>query len=141
MKLNVFKVFRDRQITNKMLNNKSGIRILRSRNIGPNRIINIRKYDKYINSEIKLSIHKFLNKPNIVMFPNMSYYPRACFLPKNSLANGSIALLTSNESLTQNDLLFYSTNDFRKYFQIVMNFSTRTININSCTAFFIGIKK
>ena len=31
---------------------------------------------------------------NVILVPNLSYAPRACFLPQNTIANGSVALLT-----------------------------------------------
>lgn len=47
---NVFKVFRDRQITNELLSPKGEIRVLKSRNISDDgkKVLDIEGYDAYI---------------------------------------------------------------------------------------------
>lgn len=95
LEFGIFQSFRDRQITNKILTQERGeYRVLKSRNIGNNEIVNIENYDTYINDIQNLSVSKFLNQEKVVMVPNLTYYPRATFLPKNSITDGSVALLT-----------------------------------------------
>ncbi|MDA1470303.1 hypothetical protein OGZ02_16150 [Brachyspira hyodysenteriae] len=48
MEFKVFNVFRDRQITKKILKDNGKYRVLKSRNIINNGIIDIPKYDKFI---------------------------------------------------------------------------------------------
>ena len=50
MEFNVFKAYRDRVITKAITKSKGKIRVLKSRNIGNNEIINIPEYDSYIDN-------------------------------------------------------------------------------------------
>lgn len=85
MHFNVFKAYRDRFITKSITKPEGKIRVLKSRNIGDNQIINITDYDSYIDSIKDLDVAKFLNKKNCVLIPNLTYHPRACFLPEGAL--------------------------------------------------------
>ena len=142
MKLNVFDFFRDRQITNKYLEEEGKYRILKSKNILDNgNIININGYDKYVDDIKQFSASKFLNSEAIIM-PNFTYNTRASILPKNTIPNGSIAILIpkDKEELKDIDLNLYATQDFRKYYGIVKNKSKFTINIDASSIYYIGIK-
>ena len=144
MHLGVFDEFRDRQITNKILKDSGRIRVLKSRNIGSNEIINIEGYDKYIDDIEDLAVKKYLNCENAVLFPNLSYYPRACFLPKNCIADGSVAILTpkfDNIRITPKELEYLASEEFTKFYRIARNYGTRSLNIDSNSVYFIGIKK
>ena len=143
IKLNVFDFFRDRQITNKYLKKTGKYRILKSKNILDNgEIINIKGYDKYINNIENFNAKKYLNSASVIM-PNFTYNTRATILPKNTIPNGSIAILVpKNEEIIKNiDLSLYSTKDFRNYYGIVKNKSKFTINIDSSSIYYIGVKK
>ena len=74
--------------------------------------------------------------------PNFTYNTRATFLPKNTIPNGSIAILLpkDNKILENIDLSLYSTQDFRDYYGIVKNKSKFTINIDSSSIYYIGVK-
>lgn len=142
MKLNVFDFFRDRQITNKYLKENGKYRVLKSKNILDNgEIINIKGYDKYINNIENFNASKFLNSAAIIM-PNFTYNTRATILPQNTIPNGSIAvLLPKNDEILKNiDLNLYSTQEFRDYYGIVKNKSKFTINIDSSSIYYIGVK-
>lgn len=144
MELGVFKAFRDRQILNSMLSANGKYRVLKSRNIGSNRIIDIQGYDSYITDLNNLFVSAYLNKAQVVLIPNLSYAPRACFLPPNTIANGSVALLTlKNKSynLTEQDLGLYATNEFTLYYRIARNYGTRSLNIDNNSVFFFGIRR
>lgn len=142
IKLNVFDFFRDRQITNKYLKENGKYRILKSKNIlDDGEIINIKGYDKYVNNIENFNAKKYLNSAAVIM-PNFTYNTRATILPKDTIPNGSIAiLLPKNEEILNNiDLSLYSTQDFRKYYGIVKNKSKFTINIDSSSIYYIGVK-
>ena len=144
MELGVFEAFRDRQIVNSMLSANGKYRVLKSRNIGSNRIIDIQGYDSYITDLNNLFVSAYLNKAQVVLIPNLSYAPRACFLPPNTIANGSVALLTlKNKSynLTEQDLGLYATNEFTLYYRIARNYGTRSLNIDNNSVFFFGIRR
>lgn len=144
MEMDVFDAFRDRQIVNSMLSDNGQYRVLKSRNIGDNEIIDIAGYDTYCDNISDLPISKFVNQQNVVCVPNLSYFPRATFLPTNTITNGSVALLTlkdKNKIITENDLSFFATIDFCEYYRIARNFGTRSLNIDSNSVFFFGLKR
>ena len=138
LKLGVFEAFRDRQIVNSMLSQKGKYRVLKSRNIASNSIKNIENYDTYIDKINNLLVAKYLNKNNVVLVPNLSYAPRACFLPPDTISNGSVAMLTLKDSslhLTQEDLALFATQDFTLYYRIARNYGTRSLNIDNNSVF------
>lgn len=139
--LNVFKAFRDRQITKQITKTKGKLRILKSRNIASNSIKNIPNYDSYIDSWNNLAVAKFLNKKNIVLVPNLTYNPRACFLPANTLVDGSVAILipTQNYSISNKELEYYNTTEFINFYQVARNLGTRSLNIDNNSVFFFGV--
>ena len=142
-----FNVFRDRQITNSKLNSNSGIRVIKSRNINDSgtQIVNIEGYDSYIDDETakKLSVYNFLNTDNLYLTPNMTYNPRIIRKPKNTLVNGSVAILIPKENiaLTDAQMLYFSSKEYREFYQIARNFQTRSLNVDSCSVYFYGIPK
>lgn len=139
----IFLSFRDRVITKKYTKSRGKIRVLKSRNIGNNKIIDIENYDSYVDEAGNFVISKYINQKNIILAPNLTYNPRACFLPKNTIADGSVALLIPKNGarLTKNDVQYYSSNEFRNFYMISKNLGTRSLNIDSNSVYFFGIKK
>ncbi len=137
----IFSAFRDRSITKKHTAGNGKIRILKSRNIGDNEIIDIDEYDSYADDISEFAVNKFLNKKNCVLVPNLTYNPRACFLPKDSIADGSVAILQANKSISKKDLSYYNSEEFRKFYMISRNLGTRSLNIDRNSVYFFGIKK
>lgn len=142
---NVFSVFRDRQITNKILNNSGDIRVLKSRNISDDgkNIINIDGYDSYISVAIAktLSVFEYLKKENVYLTPNMTYKPRMIKKPKNTLVNGSLAILVPKNCIvpTEEQLEYFSTKEYRDFYQIARNYQTRSLNVDAYSVFFYGL--
>ena len=144
MTFNVFHSFRDRQITKQIVKDTGRYRVLKARNIGNNKILNVQGYDSYINDIEKLSVNKFLNRKNVVMIPNLTYNPRASFLPQDTITDGSVALLTLKDermALTEADLAYYSTKEFEDFYRIARNLGTRSLNIDNNSVFFFGLLK
>ena len=81
MKFDIFNSFRDRQITKQITKDKGKYRVLKSRNVGNNEVKELENYDCYIDDTENLAVAKFLNRDDVVMIPNLTYYPRASFLP------------------------------------------------------------
>ena len=101
-------------------------------------------YDCYIDSIDNLLIAKFFNRKDVIMVPNLTYYPRAAFLPKNTIVDGSVALLTQKNGTrlpNKKDLNFYSTKEFENYYRIARNHGTRSLNIDNNSVFFFGVLK
>lgn len=143
MNFNVFKSYRDRVITKSITKSKGSIRVLKSRNIGDNKIVNIPDYDCYIDDVKGLDVAKYMDK-DCVLLPNLTYNPRACFMPRGCIADGSVAILTpinSNTQITKKDLAFYATDEFSRFYSIARNKGTRSLNIDNNSVFFFGTLK
>lgn len=145
MDFDLFDVFRDRQITNNNTNKQNkGIWVIKSRNISDDgtRIEHISDYDQYIDiKDIKnYDIYNYLNNENIYLTPNMTYKPRVCKLPSNTIVNGSVAILIPHKGvkLNKKDMLFFSTNEYRDFYKIARNYQTRSLNIDKTSVFFFG---
>ena len=97
MKFNAFSVFRDRQITNKMLNSAHGIRVIKSRNISDDgkSIVDVAGYDSFIDEAIaeNLSVFSYIDRDDVYLTPNMTYKPRVIKKPSGVLVNGSVQFL------------------------------------------------
>ena len=141
MTFNIFKVYRDRLITKAITKPNGKFRVLKSRNIGNNEIVDIDGYDSYIDDINSLDVSKFLNQENCVLVPNLTYNPRACMLPTGCIADGSVAILTlknANTKVSTEDLAFYATSQFNEFYAIARNRGTRSLNIDNNSVFFFG---
>ncbi len=141
MTFDIFKVYRDRLITKAITKPNGKFRVLKSRNIGNNEIVDIEGYDSYIDDINSLDVSKFLNQENCVLVPNLTYNPRACMLPTGCIADGSVAILTlknANTKVSTEDLAFYATSQFNEFYAIARNRGTRSLNIDNNSVFFFG---
>ncbi len=140
--LNIFNVYRDRIITKKLTKSVGKYRVLKSRNIGNNCIMNIEGYDTFIDNISNIPVKKFINSTAILV-PNLTYNPRAVFLPKNSITDGSVAILQAKNNLCINkqDLNYFSTEEFKKFYLIGRNYGTRSLNIDTNSVKLWGIKR
>lgn len=140
--LNIFSFYRDRSITKKHTKLRGKIRVLKSRNIGNNCIVDIPGYDAYLDDTSSFPVVKLMNTYSILV-PNLSYNPRACFLPKGMIADGSVAILHPQRAikLTEKDLNFFASDEFREFYKIGRNFGTRTLNIDRNSVKLWGIKR
>lgn len=144
LKFDIFNAFRDRQITKKITKSKGKIRVLKSRNIATNETIDIANYDSYADDIANLGVSKYLNETNAVLVPNLTYYPRACFLPKNCIVDGSVAILTlknGSRKILEEDLEYFGSREYEDFYRIARNFGTRSLNIDNNSVFFFGIRK
>ena len=147
LKFGIFRVFRDRQLTNKLINSTGDIRVLKSRNLSRDgtEIINIPNYDSFIDFKKLngLAVEKYLNRDDVYLCPNMTYYPRMFKKPKNTVVNGSVAILEniSDYEINEEDLKFFSSNTFEEFYRIARNHSTRSLNIDNNSVVFFGIKR
>ncbi|MCI6862779.1 MAG: DNA cytosine methyltransferase [Anaerobiospirillum succiniciproducens] len=147
LEFDVFKVFRDRQLTSKHLRESGEIRVLKSRNISDDgtKIIDIENYDSYVNRDaIKgTTVAEYLDNDSVYLTPNMTYNPRVMRKPKNVIVNGSVAILIPKGNFTTSDeqLKYFSSKEYRKFYQIARNYQTRSLNVDSCSVFFYGLLK
>lgn len=145
MKFNAFSVFRDRQITNKLLNSAHGIRVIKSRNISDDgkSIVDVAGYDSFIDEAIaeNLSVFSYIDRDDVYLTPNMTYKPRVIKKPSGVLVNGSVAILIPNDGYipSANQLEFFSSDEYRSFYQIARNYQTRSLNVDNCSVFFYGL--
>lgn len=145
MDFDKFTVFRDRQITNSNSKKSGSIRILKSRNISDDgqTIIDIEGYDAFIDEEDAktLSVYAFLNRDDVYLTPNMTYYPRVMKKPKGILVNGSVAILIPKipMELSTEQCLYFSSKEYRDFYHIARNYQTRSLNVDACSVFFFGV--
>lgn len=143
--LDVFKVFRDRQITNKNLSSSGEIRVLKSRNINDTgtEVIDIESYDSYTNiMDVQgMSVFNYFANDDVYLTPNMTYKPRVIKKPKNLLVNGSLAILIPKDGVTatEEQLLYFSSDEYRNFYQIARNYQTRSLNVDACSVYFYGL--
>lgn len=148
MTFNIFNPYRDRQLTNsntKQKNNCKDIRVIKSRNINDygTEILNIPNYDAYVDYDIlkKCSVYKYIDREDVFLVPNMTYNPRIIKKPANCVTNGSVAILCfndSNDSISQYQLRYISSSEYRKFYRIARNYQTRSLNIDSNSCYWFG---
>lgn len=143
LKFGIFTAYRDRQITKKITKSAGRIRVLKSRNIGSNEIVDIPNYDSYVDEYEDLVIAKYVNHETAVLVPNLTYNPRACFLPENTIVDGSVAVLIPKDEMevTENHLAYYNSEEFVEFYRVARNHGTRSLNIDNNSVFFFGLAK
>ena len=123
---------------------KSRLWIFTCETLASNKIINIEGYDCYVDDANEFGVSEYLNKTDSVLIPNLTYYPRACFMPSDSICDGSVAILTKKipeVEITDDDLAYYATDEFSAFYKIARNMGTRSLNIDNNSVFFFGKKK
>ena len=144
MQFNIFKVFRDRQITNSILSDKGDIRVIKSRNIkrDGSGLKKIKGYDAYISKTDakKLRVMNYFSDKDVYLVPNMTYYPRMIKKQSNYIVNGSVAILKlkPEKSINSKQVRFFATDTFNKFYRIARNKGTRSLNIDSTSIFWFG---
>lgn len=145
-----FTVFRDRQITNSntvQKKSKGYLRVIKSRNISDDgkEILDIPGYDSYIKKDTaeSLSAYKYVGNKKVYLTPNMTYKPRVMRNIENTVVNGSVAVLIPKEDmeLTEKQMEYFSTEEYRHFYQIARNYQTRSLNVDASSVFFYGILK
>lgn len=149
LKFDVFSVFRDRQITKKNTTSEkiSGyLRVIKARNIQDNGTIqDIDGYDTYISPEVcaTLSVARFIGEEQVYLTPNMTYNPRVISNLKDTVPDGSVAVLIPKTPLvlTEEQKSYFTTEEYRRFYLVARNLSTQSINVDSKSVFFYGVLK
>lgn len=145
-----FTVFRDRQITNSntsQIKGKDCLRVIKSRNISDDgkEIVDIPGYDSYIEKATaeSLNAYKYVGDRNVYLTPNMTYKPRVMRNTENVVVNGSVAVLIpkGDIELTEKQMEYFSSDEYRRFYQIARNFQTRSLNVDATSVFFYGVLK
>lgn len=147
LNFDIFDSYRDRQLTNSKLSESGKIWVIKSRNISKDgtKIEHISDYDSFLSAEIikKISIGKYYDRDDVFLSPNMTYYPRVVKKPKNTIVNGSVAIfeLKKHRKIKDSDLKYFSSDEFRRFYGIARNMSTRSLNLDKNAVFYFGIRK
>lgn len=146
----VFTVFRDRQITKAVTTEKKSentLWVIKARNIDDDGqgVTHIDGYDVYIHSEKakEYSAYKYVNNMNVYLTPNMTYNPRVIQNIPNTIPDGSVAVLIPQKpmKLTEQQMQYFSTHEYRCFYAIARNLSTQSINVDKTSVFFYGVLK
>lgn len=141
----VFTVFRDRQITKCSSSANEGIWVIKSRNIPREggRIEHQETYDMYIDAKSLegLEVSKYLNRTDVFLVPNMTYYPRMLRKPEGVVTNGSVAILELKEGyiIEDDDIDYIASEEFEEFYRIARNHATRSLNIDNVSVYYFCI--
>ena len=63
--------------------------------------------------------------------------------PHGMVTNGSLAVLIPKniKELTERQRAYFSTDEYRKFYQIARNFQTRSLNIDKTSSYWFGALK
>lgn len=147
MTFGVFDVVRDRQITKKNTSKENGrgkIRVIKARNITDDgSLISIDDYDTWIAEKTVrgLAIAKYIGDETVYLSPNMTYNPRVIRNSGDFVPDGSVAVLIPKQkmNLTAEQMAWFSSDEYRRFYAIARNFSTQSINIDKTSVFFFGV--
>ena len=142
--LDIFNVLRDRSMTSKNMKKHGKVRVIKSRNITNDGVINL-DADKFVDDISESTIaNQYAERDFVIVAPNLSYYPRASLLPKGSVVDGSAAILipkVESKYFSQEELKFFGSKDFFLFYRIARNYATRSLNIDRNSVFFWGLPK
>lgn len=144
---NVFSSFRDRQITKGSLSVNANTWVVKSRNIPREggKVEHCNSYDMYVEADSvsEMEVYKYINRTDVFLVPNMTYYPRMIRKPKGVLTNGSVAILIPKENIivTNEDIEYIASDEFEQFYRIARNHATRSLNIDSASVFYFCIDK
>lgn len=147
LEFDIFNVFRDRQITKGNTfgkPNSNSLWVIKAKNINDEggKISHIANYDYFISKDIAVNLgaYKFVNDTSVYLTPNMTYNPRVVQNVPNCIADGSTAILIPKYSfkLTDKQISYYSSEEYRRFYIIARNLSTQSINVDKTSVFFYG---
>lgn len=146
LRFGIFNVVRDRQITKKLLVGERGerrIRVLKARNISDDgSVVDIDGYDMFMDEECakKCAIYRYVGDRSVYLSPNMTYNPRVIRNTGNWIPDGSVAVLVPIDGveLSQKQMEYFATDEFRHFYATARNYSTQSINIDKTSVFFFG---
>ena len=147
---NVFSVFRDRQITKSVTCSQpeaDSLWVIKAKNIDDDGlgVTHIESYDVYLNAEAAkgYAAYRYVGDSSVYLTPNMTYKPRVIQNLPGVIPDGSVAVLIPRKplNLTNTQLAYFSTDEYRKFYSIARNLSTQSINVDKTSVFFYGVLK
>ena len=146
-KFAVFSMFRDRQITRAVLSDEKGLWVVRSGNIPREggKLEHVEGYDVFVNpSDVSsYEIMSYLERDDVFLVPNMTYYPRMLRKPRGVITNGSVGILIPKEGVfvSDEDIEYISGDEFENFYRIARNHATRSLNIDNISVYYFCVHK
>jgi DNA (cytosine-5)-methyltransferase 1 len=160
LEFDLFTVFRDRQITKavttcepasgklwviKAKNITNGNGNSKSNNNGKQGVTHIPNYDVWLSEQIakSLAAYKYVNDSSVYLTQNMTYYPRVIKNLPDTIPDGSVAVLIPKVplQLSAKQRAYFSTEEYKRFYEIARNLSTQSINVDKKSVFFYGVLK
>ena len=146
LELDQFKAYRDRSISSRLTLSEGDIRVLNAKNTPrDSRNITFTDNDEFVMEQdvVLTEAYKFLNSENTYLCPNLTPHPRLFLKPPGTVASGSLAILTPKKGspLTQDQIEYFSSDEFKEFYRIARNLCTRSLNIDKNAVFYFGILK
>lgn len=150
LNFDMFSVFRDRQITKAVTTEQQAadtLWVIKARNINDDGqgVTHIDGYDVHIPADKakNLSAYRYVNDMGVYLTPNMTYNPRVINNIPNTIPDGSVAVLIPRVpmKLTERQMQYFSTQEYRRFYSIARNLSTQSINVDKTSVFFYGVLK
>ena len=90
-----------------------------------------------------LSAFQYVNNDTVYLTPNMTYNPRVIPNVPNAIPDGSVAVLIPKNplKLTQAQMDYFSSQEYRRFYRIARNLSTQSINVDKTSVYFYGVLK
>lgn len=140
IELGVFDAYRDRSLTKSKMSETGEVPVIKARNIGGAVQQKIENF--CLSSAVPRSFKTATGSKDCLVVPNLSYYPRACILPPGYYVDGSAAVLIPRKQInSKNTIKFFSSKDFFYFYRVARNFSVRSLNVDSISAFYWGAPK
>ena len=121
--------------------------MIKSRNIPREggRVEHIADYDMYVSHDMSAhtEAYKYINRADVFIVPNMTYYPRMLRKPLGTLTNGSVAILipNANVEVTEEDVAYIASDEFEQFYRIARNHATRSLNIDNVSIYYFCISR
>lgn len=150
MEFGIFDVFRDRQITKSNTLNRPGKNrawVIKAKNLKDDGsgTTHIDGYDAYIDDSVLegMSTAAYRHDNSVYLTPNMTYNPRVIRNVPGAVTDGSVAVLIPKEGveLSDNQMQYFTSPEYRNFYQIARNLSTQSINVDKTSVFFFGAVK
>ena len=91
----------------------------------------------------ELGAYRYIGNQDVYLTPNMTYKPRVMRNTGDVMVNGSVAVLIPKEELdlSEEQMEYFSSDEYRRFYQIARNYQTRSLNVDATSVFFYGVLK
>ncbi len=145
LKFGVFDIFCDSQIKPRDVTPHGDVRLLKLKEITDSGVCDVSDKSQFVSSAAieKYTVAKYKNADNLYVAPRTNEVFRIVKKPKQSVTNGSLAILIPKCNITISDaqLEFLRSGEFREFYDIALNRQVVSIANDYGALDFIGIKE